>query len=125
METRIEKEGATFRASGNYDPNVQREIISSYVRAQLIKQVALYGVSTVFILSGSFLIAFSPTGREQTSAIIAAALFAMAIGLSGFSYFKIRAPLVSAEVGTTLNQSSESAKLVKSHDEGNQNEHPK
>jgi len=102
VETRFDKNGALFRASGISDADVQREIISSYIRAQLVKQVSLYGVSVIFILASCFLIVFSPADREQTSVIIAAALFALAVGIGGFSYFKLKTPLISAEVGSAV-----------------------
>ena len=100
METQFDKDRAVFRAPDSSDPEVQGKLISSYIKAQLVKQLALYGVAVIFILCGCFLIVFSPAGREETTVIIAAALFAIAIGLGGFSYFKIKAPLISAEVGT-------------------------
>jgi hypothetical protein len=100
METRFDKDRAVFRGTGQYDHEIQGRLISSYLSAQLIKQLALYGVAIVFILAACFLIVFAPAGREQTTVIVAAALFAVAIGLGGFSYFKIKAPLISAEVGT-------------------------
>ncbi len=99
METQFGKDNATFRTNAEHDGSAQAQIISSYIRAQLVKQIVFYGVATIFILAGCFLIAFAPSGREQVTTIIAAALFALAIGLGGFSYFKLKAPFVSAEVG--------------------------
>ena len=100
METKIEKDGANFSASGNYDASVQQEIISAYIRAQTIRQLALYGVATIFMLSACFLIVFSPPGREQASEIVAAALFAIAVGIGGFSFFAIKTPILSVEAAS-------------------------
>lgn len=106
METKFGKDNATFRTNAEYGVSTQAQIV--YIRAQLVKQIVFYGVATIFILAGCFLIAFAPQGREQVTSIIAAALFALAIGLGGFSYFKLKAPFVSAEVGTLPDKASDS-----------------
>jgi hypothetical protein len=78
-------------------------------KTQLLKQITLYGAAVIFILAGCFLIVFAPTGREQSTLIIAVALLTLAVGLAGFSYFRVRAPFIRAEAGTAIGKNARQA----------------
>jgi len=102
MEVRVDDQGNfDGMASGELAVKAQAEVLLAHMRGRLIIRLSLYGLAGLFMIVAALLVVFAPNGRETTTAIVAAALFAVAIGAAGFGTFAIKTPLVSAEAGQT------------------------
>ena len=99
MEAKFDSRIAEFSAKGKETVEAHSSIVRSYIENQTKIRIALYIVSCVFILVAAGLVVFAPDGREVLTAIISLALFAIAVGIAGFSFFKVKTPLIQAEAG--------------------------
>jgi hypothetical protein len=103
MEVRLDDQGNfDGNASGELAIRAQADILLAHMRSRLIIRLSLYGLASLFVIVAALLVVFAPSGRETATAIVAFALFAVAIGAAGFGTFAIKTPLGSAEGGQQL-----------------------
>ncbi len=100
MDVRIDDQGNfDGSASGEEAVKAQAEVLIAYMRGRLILKLGFYILAAIFVIVAALLVVFAPNGRETATSIVAAALFALAVGSAGFGTFSIKTPLVSAEAG--------------------------
>ena len=75
------------------------KIYEAYISSRTKTKIALYIMSSIFLAASCLLVVFAPDGREITTNIIAISLFALALGIAGFSFFRLKIPLIAVEAG--------------------------
>jgi hypothetical protein len=86
-------------AEGDTGIQANASLAQAFIQAQTRMRICLYVLAAFLSCVAGLVVVFSPSGRETVSAIIAAALFVLAVGSAGFSTFAIKTPILSAQGG--------------------------
>lgn len=86
-----------FKAEGKEAIQIQEGMIRYVNKMWTIRTVSSYATSVAFSVIGAALIIYAPESRGLAATIVAAGLFAMALGIAGYTHFSARFPGVRIE----------------------------
>lgn len=98
--TKAHVEGGGIRIVTDPTSPHDRDVAIAVHNGLVRMRIALLCLAAFLAVVAALVVVFAPAGRETGANIIALALFVVAAGIAGFTFFKLKVPLVEVQAGT-------------------------